>query len=118
MEQQPQKLARREFLMTTGALLAGTAASGLLAACGQAPASAPTSAPATGPTTAPAPKPTAAAGGAAPAAPATGPTPAPAVGRKVNIKWIEWITPQNSEEEMQRVPNAFYATHHGKRNAI
>lgn len=38
----------------------------------------------------------------------------PQVAKKVKLKWIEWITPEISEEKMQGVLNAFYATDAGK----
>ena len=99
MQVQPHKLARRDFLRTSGALLVGTAASSaLLAACGQAPA-------ASAPTTAPAAQPTVAVAGA---------TTGPAAAQKTKIRWIEWITPEISEEKMQGVLNAFYATDAGR----
>ena len=39
---------------------------------------------------------------------------APAVAGKVKLQWIEWITPEISEQKMQEVLNAFYASEAGK----
>ena len=39
---------------------------------------------------------------------------APAVARKVKLQWIEWITPEISEQKMQEVLNAFYQSEAGK----
>lgn len=56
-------------------------------------------------------------GGAAPrasSAAAAGSTGAPAVAKKVKLQWIEWITPEISEQKMQGVLNAFYQSEAGK----
>jgi ABC-type glycerol-3-phosphate transport system substrate-binding protein len=76
---------RRQFLIGLGV----TAAGGLVAACSQAPA---VSNPAAGATSA--------AGGAAQAAPTAG-------GGPVTITWIEWLSPEMGEDNMQRVIAAF-----------
>lgn len=57
-----------------------------------------------------APSPTPTAGGSAPQPTTTGPNQA----QKVKLQWIEWITPEISEEKMQSVLDAFYQTEAGK----
>jgi multiple sugar transport system substrate-binding protein len=39
---------------------------------------------------------------------------APAVGKKVKLEWIEWMTPEISEPKMQGILNAFYQTDPGR----
>jgi multiple sugar transport system substrate-binding protein len=81
-----RKLTRRQFVLTAAAV-AGSVA---LSACsGRTPT-----------TVAP------------PGAPAA--SEAPKVAGKVTLQWIEWITPEISEEKMQGVLGAFYKTEAGK----
>ncbi len=57
---------------------------------------------------------TAAAGVAANAVAIPGKFEMPHIRRKTTLNWIEWITPEISEEKMQGVLDAFYATDAGK----
>jgi len=56
----------------------------------------------------------AAAGAAANAVAIPGKFEMPHIRRKTTLNWIEWITPEISEEKMQGVLDAFYATDAGK----
>ncbi len=99
--EEKRRVSRRDFVLGSVAAVGSLA----LAACSSA------SAPAT-------PQPTAA-GTAAPKPPAgatTAPAPATAApgGKKTKIQWIEWITPEITEEKMQGVLNEFYKTDAGK----
>ncbi|MHB1413683.1 MAG: ABC transporter substrate-binding protein [Chloroflexota bacterium] len=79
-----RRLSRREFLAAGTATLGAVA----LSACG---------------------------GGSTPPTSGTQPTAAaPAAAQKVKLQWIEWITPEISEEKMQGVLNAFYQSEEGK----
>lgn len=86
-----RRLSRRQFVVGSAAALGAVA----LAACSSGTAPEPAQ-PAAGATAAPAPA------GAAPG------------GKKTKVQWIEWITPEITEDGMMGVLNEFYKTDAGK----